>query len=515
MKKDRLTYLKNILFPCVVFSAVTGIFTGSVVFLFRMGAQTLSRWSAVAYDFVGEHLHFLPLLLLGAALLGVLSWCFLKWIPDCRGGGIPTAIGQVRGALSFRWSSCFLGVFFSSMVTYLSGIPLGTEGPSVQMGTALGRGAVRILGRKHPAWDRYVMTGGACSGFAAATGAPLTGILFAFEEAHERFSPMLLMASAMTAVFGSVTAKTLFAMTGTSWELFPHVPQIVLPLHQLWMPAAVGVICGLFAVVFTKSYDRLGRLIRRWRIPLIVKVVSVFLLGTLSGVFLSDTVGSGHHLTEALFSLRGTWWTLLLVLCVRALFLIVANNVGITGGLFVPSLAFGALLGAFCGTVLVSVGILSEECLPVLVTVGMCSFLSASSRTPLMAIAFSLEALQGIHNILPVISGVALAYVVIEIFGVRGFVDSVVSRKIEESQEGKTPITVEREFVVQPDSFVIGKEIRDVLWPPSCVVVSVDKNPAAARGSERLSEGDVLHLHYCTYDPDVTANAVEDLVGKR
>ena len=125
----------------------------------------------------------------------------------------------MRGVLSVRWLTCLLGVFFSSLITYLGGIPLGTEGPSVQMGTAVGKGTVRLLGRRHLAWDRYVMTGGAGAGFAAATGAPLTGILFAFEEAHERFSPMLLMVSAMTVASGSLTAEFLFSLTGDSWEM--------------------------------------------------------------------------------------------------------------------------------------------------------------------------------------------------------------------------------------------------------------------------------------------------------
>ena len=232
MKRNRVTYLKNILFPCVLFSAVTGILTGGLIFLFRMGATALSRWSSSAYDFFRENPKALPLLLLGTLALGTVSWLFLKVIPDCRGGGIPTSIGLLRGALSFRWLSSLVGVFFSSMVTFLMGIPLGTEGPAVQMGTAVGRGTVRLLGRRHPAWDRYVMTGGAGAGFAAATGAPLTGILFAFEEAHGRFSPMLLMVSAMTAAFSSVTSKTLFSLAGFSWEMFPIATDTFLPLHR-------------------------------------------------------------------------------------------------------------------------------------------------------------------------------------------------------------------------------------------------------------------------------------------
>ncbi|MBO5248797.1 MAG: chloride channel protein [Clostridia bacterium] len=514
MTRNRATYVKNILIPCVLFSIVTGILSGGLIFLFRTAADFVSRWSSAAYRFVGENPQYVPFLLLCSGVLGLISWLFLKYIPDCRGGGIPTSIGLMRGVLNFRWLRSLIGVFGSSMITYLGAIPLGTEGPAVQIGTAVGRGTVRLLGRRHPAWDRYVMTGGASAGFAAATGAPLTGILFAFEEVHERFSPMLLMVSAMTTVSGAITARSLFALTGSSWEMFRFTSAFPLPATQFWVAVVVGLVCGLFAVLFTKGYGFFGELIQKCsKVPLIVKVLCVFLLVTAVGFFCDEALGSGHHVIETLFVGEGTLFSLLLLLLIRSLLLILANHVGITGGLFVPSLAFGALLGGLCGKLLTAAGLLSAEYYPVLILVGMCSFLSASSRTPLMAVCFALEALQGLNNLLPVILGAAFAYVIIEIFGIEGFVDSVVEKKVAQSQQGKEMITVEREFTVQPNAFVIGKEIRDVLWPPSCLVLSVDRNPSAARGRGEISAGDILHLHYRTCDPSSTARIIEALVG--
>lgn len=53
----------------------------------------------------------------------------------------------------------------------------------------------------------------------------------------------------------------------------------------------------------------------------------------------------------------------------------------------------------------------------------------------------------------------------------------------------------------------------DVLWPPTCVILSVDKSPTHHGGLTGISEGDVLHVHYRTYDPPVTMRRLEDLVG--
>ena len=67
MKRDRLTYIKNILFPCVVFSAVTGGLTGGMIFLFRKAASLVGEWSAEVYHYAAGHPYAIPLVILGAA----------------------------------------------------------------------------------------------------------------------------------------------------------------------------------------------------------------------------------------------------------------------------------------------------------------------------------------------------------------------------------------------------------------------------------------------------------------
>ena len=514
MKQDRITYLTNILFPCVVFSVVTGILTGGLIFLFRFAASHVEDWASVAYEWVRHNPLWLGVFLLAAAGLGVLSWIFWKFLPDSRGGGIPTSIGWVRGVLSFRWIPCLFGTFASSLITYLGGVPLGTEGPSVQMGTAVGKGTVRLLGGRHLAWDRYVMTGGASAGFAAATGAPLTGILFTFEEAHQRFSPMLLMVSSMTAVTASITSKGLCSLFGGTWHLFEIPQSQPLPLRYFWAPLLVGIVCGLFALLFTKVYDWTGSFLSKGKkFPVLLRICLLFCAVALAGFFFPQSIGSGHDLIEEVFHGHGIWGILLVLLLIRSVFLIFANNLGVTGGLFIPSLAFGALIGALCGRGLIVLGLLPESYYGVLVIVGMCAFLGASSRIPLMAIAFSMEALSGINNLMPVILGVCLAYVVMELTGTEDFVDTVLSKKIRHSAKGTPSVVKEEKFIVQPHSFVIGKEVRDILWPPRCQVLSIDRVRAAAHGRTTLAQGDVLHLHYYSDETGDAERQLEALLG--
>ena len=84
---------------------------------------------------------------------------------------------------------------------------------------------------------------------------------------------------------------------------------------------------------------------------------------------------------------------------------------------FISCAGAGIVLGALCGNALVSLNLLSETYYPIMVVTGMVSFLSASSRTPITAVTFAIEALCGLTNILPIAIGVTFAFLVIETSG--------------------------------------------------------------------------------------------------
>lgn len=517
MNTKTTSHIKSTLLPCILLSGITGIFTGALIFLFKIISTMVISFSGEVYAFVREEPAYLPLLLIGAVAAGLLVTLLIHIEPNSRGGGIPTAVAIVRGFFEFRWLRSILMIFPSAMLTYLCGVPLGNEGPSVQMGTAAGRGVSSLFGKRYAAWDRYVMTGGACAGFAAATGAPLSGIFFAFEEAHRRFSPLLFMTSASTVIFGMVTVGVLSSLTGQSASMFDFSLTGTLPLHSVWTALVVGIVCGIAALVFTKAYGAVGKFIGSTlkKVPLAVKITAIFALVTLVGYFSEGSIGSGHHLTEELIHGGGVWYTLILLFCIRALLLMIANNAGVTGGLFLPTLAFGAILGALCADIMVKLGALPAEYYGIMVTVGMVSFMSASARTPIMAIAFGVEALCGFSNILPLIIGSAVSFIVIEAAGVAAFSDSVIEKKVRSERGGREVQIVDAYFTVREGSFVLGREIRDVLWPPSCVIKSVRKNGGDSVHTHGLGAGDVLHVHYQTHDPEYTARKLTELVGEQ
>lgn len=513
--KGRVTYIKNILIPCLLFSVISGILTGILIFFFKISASKIIELSTLLYSFVRNQPQYLPFMIAGASLLGVCSALCLRFAPNCRGGGIPTSIAILRGLIEFKWSKSIFMLFGSAMMTYLCGVPLGNEGPSVQMGTAVGRGTVRIFAKKHQAWDRYIMTGGACAGFAAATGAPLTGIFFAIEEAHRRLTPMIFMVASMTVAAGTITMEILCRVAEIPSSMFSFEITEALPLGELWIALIIGAICGICAILFTRVYRIFGSFMKSklQSIPFVLQMVAVFAIVSVIGFLSAECIGSGHSLIDSIIEGHFIWYFLILFLLVRAFLLIGANHIGVSGGLFIPTLTFGAIIGGLCSSALVSMGLLDPTHHMVIVVIGMTAFLSASSRTPITAVLFAVEALCGLTNILPIILGATFSYLIIETFGEPSFSESVVESKVEKAHEGKAASLVDAYLVVQKDSFVVGKEIRDILWPPTCVILSIDKKKTAAHGAVGISAGDRLHVQYKTFDTARTSALLEALVG--
>lgn len=520
MNKYHSHYIKNLLLPCLLFSIATGIFSSILITAFKIAAGYTVGLSEKIYEVVREYPIWLPCLIGGAAILGFVASLILTFSQSCRGGGIPTSIAAIRGITNFKWLKSAFVLPISALITFLSGVPLGTEGPCVQMGTAVGDGVVRIIGRKKDkGWRRYIMTGGAASGFALATGSPITAILFSMEEIHKKFSPLLFSVVSISVAVSQLMAR-LFSHFGLgSIHLF-HVGTLgAFPLTLIFIPIITGILCGICSIAFIKLYNLIDTFIRNTLKALSVKAKFpiIFSLVALIGFFFAKILGTGHALVdhllgEHLFENETFWYLLIIVFLVRAILMMVSNTAGITGGIFLPTLAFGAILGALCAEAFIALGLIGEEHYIFLVVIGMVSFLGASSRIPMTACVFAIEALGGFNNILPIIVAVTAAFLSVEISGLGDFTSTVIKTKTHAIHKGKEPYVVEVPLTVYKGSFVIDKELRDILWPASCTLLSIEKGPNKT-GKLGIAEGDILTVHYTTYDPVATAEEFEVLVG--
>ena len=520
MNKYHSHYIKNLLMPCLVFSVITGVVSAICVVAFKVASGYVVHLSENIYEHVQSAPQWLPLLLIGAIVLGIVASLIISFSHSCRGGGIPTSIAAIRGIVNFNWIKSVFFLPISALITFLVGVPLGTEGPCVQMGTAIGDGIVQVIGgKKHRGWRRYMMVGGAASGFALATGSPITAILFSMEELHRSFSPLLFSVASISVIVSQLIGRFLSSLGLGSMHLFEIGVLNALPPRYIYIPMLVGLLCGLCSILFIKLYNHINTFIakRLERMSVKYKLPIIFALIALVGFFFSKILGSGHSLVEMLIAqnrlrTETVWYMLIIFFIVRVIFMMVSNTVGITGGIFLPTLAFGAILGTLGAEGCIALNLIGEEYYTLLVVVGMVSFLGASMRIPITACVFAVEALGGFYNILPIMLAVTAAFMAVEVSGLSDFTSTVIKAKANAIHQGKTPHVIEVPLTVYKGSFVIDKDIRDVLWPASCTFLSIERGPNKT-GKIGIAEGDILTVHYTTYDPVATANEFEVLVG--
>ncbi len=498
--------IRNLLMPAVFFGGLTGAFTSLTVMLYKLCAGKIIRFSEHAYGYMQTNPLYIACGVAVICLAAFLYKSVLSKRPNVRGGGIPTSIAQLRGIISCNWVVNIVYVFLMSLLSFLIGVPLGNEGPSVQMGTASGKGVINVFAKKQAAYSRYAMTGGACAGFSIATGAPISGMMFAVEEAHQRISPMIILVSAVSVLFANITAQLLAPVFGVSTSLFEFENALkVLAVGDYWLPLLVGGVLGIFAVIFLKTYKAVNRFTveKLGKIPYYLRILFVLTATMAAGIVSYDFISTGHELTLHLFKIEKSILLLLAILVVRSLLTLLANTGGITGGIFLPIISLGAVVSGIIGTVCVKYCGLNEEFYTVILVLGICGCISGMMKMPLTAVFFGVEALACYENIIPVIIVAASAYAITEVFGAESINDSVIAARVNALNEQGAPEVFDTHITVEQGSFAVGKQVRDIFWPNNLFVLSVKreeskKSELDEHGEKHIHPGDILHVRYST-----------------
>jgi len=304
-----------------------------------------------------------------------------------------------------------------------------------------------------------------------------------------------------------VTSALLAPLLGCETALFSFATFAPLSLREIWLPLTIGVCTGVFAVLFLRGYALLARQLRR--LPPTAVLCGVLLLTLCVGLCSDSFISTGHGLIEQLFEHTPALWMLVAILIVRAVLSLSANLSGITGGIFLPLMAVGAVVAALLGRVLCMLGT-SAAFFPLILCLGICGCIAGMMKMPLTAILFAVEALGMSQNLLAVIVVCAVAYIIPEALKEDSVMERVLHRHQEHRTHGKERVVCEREFVIEDNAFAVGKEVRDIFWPHGVFVLSVQKG---SEPSPLLSPGDVLLVQIQSFDIDHTVAALQAITA--
>jgi CIC family chloride channel protein len=326
-----------------VFLVLT-LLIGALVGLMAVAFIVLTeRFGSRLYPAGGAAWHRLLVPVVGSLTMGYLLY---RYFPDARGSGVP----QTKAALYARdgriTAGTMFGKFFCTSATLASGIPLGREGPTVQVGAGIASVLGRNLGLR-PEKVKALIPVAAAAAIAAAFNTPLAAVLFALEE---------VVGDLHAPVLGSVVLAS-----ATSWAmlrlLLGNDPLFKVPQYQLVNPwefviyAVLGVAGGLVSVAFTKLL--LGMRERFLKFPQKTLPFQPVVGGVVVGVmgwFVPQVLGVGYEHVGAVLN-GGMALRLMVLLLALKLFAVTTSYAsGNAGGIFGPSLFLGAMLGGAIGS---------------------------------------------------------------------------------------------------------------------------------------------------------------------
>ena len=375
----------------LVLSLVIGALTGLAVVAFilltertgmRLYPPGAAPWRRIMFPAAGS--------------LGI-GYLLFRYFPNARGSGVPqtkAALYAREGRITLR---TVLGKFFCTSATLASGIPLGREGPSVQVGGGIASVLGRLLGLR-PERVKALLPVGAAAAIAAAFNTPLAAVLFALEE---------IVGDLHAPVIGSVVLAS-----ATSWVvlrlLLGDNPLFKVPQYHLVNPAefgvygVLGVAGGLVSVAFTKLLLNMReRFLRFPAKTLWFQPVAGGLLVGLSGWFVPQVLGVGYGYVGDALNGRMALDLMSLLVILKLLTVTTSYASGNAGGIFGPALFIGAMLGG-------SVGTLAHQLFPAYTAtpgayalVGMGTVFAGIVRAPMTSVLMIFEMTQDYAVIVP------------------------------------------------------------------------------------------------------------------
>jgi H+/Cl- antiporter ClcA len=463
--------------PIILKSLVVGLVAGIIAVLYRLTLGHAEHLSQIVYTYVSGHMTLVVPLFLGLGTIGALIGLLIRIYPLIGGSGIPQVEGQLLGYFKNPWLSTLIAKFIGGALTVLAGLSVGREGPCIQLGAAAAHG----IGDKVAATrteKKILIAAGASAGLSAAFNAPLAGVMFALEEIFRYFSPIILLATIVSAVAADLVSSSIFGLE----PIFDFVINQKIPLENYWLLLILGALIGLAGALYNftlvnaiNTYKKIGD----WNKH--VKILIPFVIAGILGLYFPIVLGGGEHIIEALSLSKSLQW-LILVLLIKFLFSMISFGSGAPGGIFFPLLVIGALLGSVYGSVVISNLGVNPDLFYNFVVLAMAGFFTAIVRAPITGIILIIEMTGSFSSLLPLTIVSVMAYITADLVKSVPIYESLLEIQIhkEKNERGDTDRYKKVTFdtIIQHGSIFEGKQIKDMGLPYGSLVIALRRHDA-------------------------------------
>jgi H+/Cl- antiporter ClcA len=261
----------------------------------------------------------------------------------------------------------------------------------------------------------------------------------------------------------------------------------------------LGLIIGLLGALFNKTLLKTQDLYSKIKfIPKQYKLIIPLMISIVLGFLLPQVLGGGHELIVSLVKQNTPILLLLTLLLVKFLFTMASFGSGAPGGIFLPLLSIGALIGNVYGYVLTHFFGLDSSFISNFIILAMAGYFTAIVRAPITGIILITE-MTGSFNHLLSLSVISItAYIIADVIGSLPVYDALLGRILKNqgnSVSGENNIHKDiLEFSVCMGSDIDGKKIKSIKWPSHCLLVAVRRGEQEIipKGDTVINAGDYL-----------------------
>lgn len=531
MKKNLSAVWDNAL-NLICMSLLTGVFAGVVVTFYNILMSLGEGVSEELYSVLLENPAFIPLLFVGLAAGAIVIGSLVRLVPMIRGSGIPQIEGAARGVVRFKWYVTMTSMFAASLACVLMGYPAGAEGPSLEIGGCCGSATATLL-RRNQMVKRLQIASGASAGLAVAFNAPITGVVFALEEAFRSFSPQVFICAALSVVTAVITRNAIrpalgfgvgFAFDGFEFAQIGFGGNDL--IFFLWV-ALASVVVALAGVGFYHLVFLLKRLFKKITFfKKTGKYIIPFVLAGAFGLITLYSLGGGHSFIDALSSGGsgeinvfgvGLIASLVIIVVIRFISAAMTMGCGVPCGVFIPMLAIGAGLGAILAELFKLCG-MDAVYSDYLIIICMAAFFTCIVKAPITGIVMVFELTGQFVNFLPALLGIGLGYLVGMAFKTEAIYEKNLEQYIADEKLYEKIKKVRLELKIKADSKADGSAVRKIVWPTNGLVVAVikeDGTETVADGETVLRAGEGIIFECETDDEKELMDYMRSIVGKQ
>ena len=499
-KINYIIYLKKVIMPLVFVGLFVGLFSGAIVGVYNFLAQKLIDVSLELFEKVRGNMVWLPLAFLVEIVIALVIGGLIYKFSEIRGSGIPYIESVARGNLKLTWYYSLPLMFVTSLLSLFSGMSLGSEGPSVYMGGCIGYGFGKMfkLPRAH---DMLLVSAGSAAGLSVAFNAPLSGLVFSLEEVYRKFTTQIILSSVISVSLAQAILHLIFK---------PNMLDIgVLQaedfhLKTFGIAILTGIVGGLFGALFNIAIRNSPRLYTKVKhVSMVFYVIVPTIISTILGVWWNDASWGGSIVMRKAIINDITIQEAAISFVVKFIYTCLCFGSKASGGIFIPMLSVGALLGAVFGKICLYAG-MSETMYPSVVLMCVGAFFTGVVRAPLTAVILPVEYTGTFGGFCGPITAVAIAYLAAELTKVTPLYEALMEPLITQNSKDSDSEAYEYTFTVSLESMICGLTVREVILPEDTVIMKIVRNglDIAATEDTQILEGDDVHFESETTQPE-------------